>query len=244
MGHVVAQSGARRGGQRLPDRRGHARQPRADSQRLRSVAACRGGRCYRRRQADPRRRHHAHGAASRRRVELPRGAACRRHAPHGKLLDARRRNQLSAGTARHAGRGGSQHCGSRRDSRAADSRIAPARGSSFHIERAQVGAPRQTRQGSRHLRSHAASLHAARRKCWRVRHKFQDEPAAALSQRPRGDSRGAGGWHCRCDRHRSRPHALHEKQVEFERAAFGITGFETALALADHQAASRTQNST
>ena len=28
------------------------------------------------------------------------------------------------------------------------------------------------------------------------------------------------------------PHARHEKQVEFERAAFGITGFETALALA------------
>jgi dihydroorotase len=28
------------------------------------------------------------------------------------------------------------------------------------------------------------------------------------------------------------PHALHEKQVEFERAAFGITGLETALALA------------
>jgi len=28
------------------------------------------------------------------------------------------------------------------------------------------------------------------------------------------------------------PHAAHEKQVEFERAAFGITGFETALALA------------
>ncbi len=28
------------------------------------------------------------------------------------------------------------------------------------------------------------------------------------------------------------PHAPHEKQVEFERAAFGITGFETALALA------------
>lgn len=28
------------------------------------------------------------------------------------------------------------------------------------------------------------------------------------------------------------PHALHEKQVEFERAAFGITGLETAFALA------------
>jgi dihydroorotase len=28
------------------------------------------------------------------------------------------------------------------------------------------------------------------------------------------------------------PHALHEKQAEFERAAFGITGFETALGLA------------
>jgi dihydroorotase len=28
------------------------------------------------------------------------------------------------------------------------------------------------------------------------------------------------------------PHALHEKQVEFERAAFGITGLETALAVA------------
>ena len=28
------------------------------------------------------------------------------------------------------------------------------------------------------------------------------------------------------------PHALHEKQVEFERAAFGITGLETALGLA------------
>jgi dihydroorotase len=28
------------------------------------------------------------------------------------------------------------------------------------------------------------------------------------------------------------PHAAHEKQVEFERAAFGVTGLETALALA------------
>jgi dihydroorotase len=28
------------------------------------------------------------------------------------------------------------------------------------------------------------------------------------------------------------PHAIHEKQVEFERASFGITGLETALALA------------
>ena len=28
------------------------------------------------------------------------------------------------------------------------------------------------------------------------------------------------------------PHASHEKQVEFERAAFGITGLETALGLA------------
>jgi len=28
------------------------------------------------------------------------------------------------------------------------------------------------------------------------------------------------------------PHATHEKQVEFERAAFGVTGLETALALA------------
>ena len=28
------------------------------------------------------------------------------------------------------------------------------------------------------------------------------------------------------------PHALHEKQMEFERAAFGVTGLETALALA------------
>jgi dihydroorotase len=28
------------------------------------------------------------------------------------------------------------------------------------------------------------------------------------------------------------PHAAHEKDVEFERAAFGITGLETALALA------------
>jgi len=28
------------------------------------------------------------------------------------------------------------------------------------------------------------------------------------------------------------PHASHEKQVEFEHAAFGITGLETALALA------------
>jgi dihydroorotase len=31
------------------------------------------------------------------------------------------------------------------------------------------------------------------------------------------------------------PHAAHEKQVEFERAAFGITGLETALALAISQ---------
>ena len=28
------------------------------------------------------------------------------------------------------------------------------------------------------------------------------------------------------------PHAAHEKKMEFERAAFGITGFETAFALA------------
>jgi dihydroorotase len=31
------------------------------------------------------------------------------------------------------------------------------------------------------------------------------------------------------------PHAIHEKQVEFERASFGITGLETALALAISQ---------
>jgi dihydroorotase len=31
------------------------------------------------------------------------------------------------------------------------------------------------------------------------------------------------------------PHARHEKQVEFERAAFGVTGLETALALAISQ---------
>ena len=28
------------------------------------------------------------------------------------------------------------------------------------------------------------------------------------------------------------PHAVHDKQVEFERAAFGVTGLETALGLA------------
>src|ERR1700680_4950584 len=28
------------------------------------------------------------------------------------------------------------------------------------------------------------------------------------------------------------PHATHEKEVEFDRAAFGVTGLETALALA------------
>jgi len=36
----------------------------------------------------------------------------------------------------------------------------------------------------------------------------------------------------RCHRHRHAPHAAHEKEMEFERAAFGITGLETALGLA------------
>ena len=39
------------------------------------------------------------------------------------------------------------------------------------------------------------------------------------------------------------PHAAHEKQVEFERASFGITGLETALALAHHETLPRSQDS-
>ncbi len=35
------------------------------------------------------------------------------------------------------------------------------------------------------------------------------------------------------------PHAAHEKEVEFERASFGITGLETALALAITKLTSR-----
>ena len=38
------------------------------------------------------------------------------------------------------------------------------------------------------------------------------------------------------------PHAFHEKQVEFERAAFGITGLETALADRHHGVASSLQD--
>ena len=38
----------------------------------------------------------------------------------------------------------------------------------------------KARQSPRDLRSHSASLHADRRKRWRVRHEFQDESAAAF----------------------------------------------------------------
>jgi dihydroorotase len=95
------------------------------------------------------------------------------------------------------------------------------------------GAPGEAQQVSRDLRSDAASLRADRRGCWRVRLQLQDESAAALGFGPRSHHGGAGRWHRGLRLPPiTRPTLPHEKIIEFERAAFGITGLETALGLA------------
>ena len=56
-------------------------------------------------------------------VESARRAACGRYSPHGKCFHERRADQLSSRSARHVRCRRSEHCGSGRDSRTADSRI-------------------------------------------------------------------------------------------------------------------------
>ena len=64
-----------------------------------------------------------------------------------------------------------------------------------------------------------------------LRHEFQNESAAALRARPRGDLEGLadGTIDILCSDHA--PHCDYEKEVEFDYAPFGITGLETELAL-------------
>ena len=61
---------------------------------------------------------------------------------------------------------------------------------------------------------------------------LQDESAAALGRRPRSAARGILDGTIDAIATDHAPHAFHEKQMEFERAAFGITGLETALPIA------------
>ncbi len=83
------------------------------------------------------------------------------------------------------------------------------------------------------LRGHAAPLHADRWGDWRLRHEREDESAAARRRRTGRAVVEAlldGTVDCIATDHA--PHASWEKEVEFERAANGITGLETALGLA------------
>ena len=123
-------------------------------------------------------------------------------------------------------------------------RRAPARGPSFDRRRAEGSPPRQAQQGSRDLRSHAAPLRADRRGRRRLQHQLQDESAAALgvrtvkpfwSRSPTAPSMPSPPI--------TRLTRRTKRSVEFERAAFGITGLETALGLAITQPASRTEDS-
>jgi len=78
----------------------------------------------------------------------------------------------------------------------------------------------------------AASFSVYGRKLLDLRHALQDESTAALGGRPRGAAGGAGRWTIDAIATDHAPHALFEKEVEFDKAAFGITGLEIALAAA------------
>ena len=91
------------------------------------------------------------------------------------------------------------------------------------------GAPRKESEAARNRGSHTSPFHADRRERRRVRHQLQDE-SATTSAADR-DALIAGILDGTIDAIATdhAPHAFHEKQVEFERAAFGIAGLETAL---------------
>ena len=93
------------------------------------------------------------------------------------------------------------------------------------------GAPGQGRGSSRHGRGHAAPPRVQRGGSPHLRHEHEDEPAAALrrgSPRARGPRSRDGTIDAVATDHA--PHAVEEKEAEFDQAPFGTIGLETALA--------------
>ena len=99
---------------------------------------------------------------------------------------------------------------------------------------ARSGALGETAGTESDLRSHAASFHADRRRR-AVRFALQDESAAGCARRSRCADRRTGRRHRRCIATDHAPHEPALKDVEFDRAPFGILGFETAIGLSLEQ---------
>ncbi len=137
-----AVSGARRAGQRLPHRRGDRRQPGREAYEFCRAEAGRSGRRDRRWQADSRRSADARRITRCVAAEDSGGAARRRHAHDGRLLDESGSYVVPSGPARHAQRRGGQHCRARHRARARDQGARP-RGASLDPRGPGCRAPRQ-----------------------------------------------------------------------------------------------------
>ena len=175
-------------------------------------------------------------------LNLASGAACGRHAADRELLDACGRNQLSPGPARHARQRPKRDRGARCHAGAADSRIAAARGASFDVGRAEGGAAgkRAKARVTCEVTPHHFSLIDENVGEYDTHFKMNPPLRSAADREAIVVALADGTVDAIATDHA--PHAAHEKQVEFERAAFGITGLETALAAGDHATASRAQN--
>ena len=121
---------------------------------------------------------------------------------------------------------------------ARDILLAELTGAHVHIAHlSTAGAVRLVRDAKargrpRHRRGDAASPAAHRRGGAGIRHQHQDESAAAHQARRRGRCWKAlidGTIDCIATDHA--PHAASEKEGEYEHAAFGIVGLETAVGL-------------
>ena len=66
----------------------------------------------------------------------------------------------------------------------------------------------------------------------RIRHRDQDEPAAALGGGPAAVLDGLRDGTIDCIATDHAPHTVDDKKVEYDQAAFGIVGLETAVASA------------
>ena len=96
--------------------------------------------------------------------------------------------------------------------------------------RGRAGQGGQGPRGAGHRRGRPPPLHPDRRSP-ALRPGVQGQPAAAREGRRRGGPPGAGRRHHRRHRHRPRPHAREDKEVEWATAPPGMLGLETALAV-------------
>ena len=120
---------------------------------------------------------------------------------------------------------------------ARDIELCALTGARYHVahvssaDSVRAGARGQAARPAGHLRGDAAPPDADRRGVRRLRHATKCNPPLRTGGRRRGAARGAGRRHHRRVATDHAPHSPVEKDVEFEQAAFGMIGLETALPL-------------